>query len=314
MDRRKFLLITSTLLANTAFPVFSGAEDRIRPIRFGLITDLHYANRAPHTGMNRYYAESITKLKECVELMNEQDVDFLIQLGDLKDQGEVPDENETLGFLDAIEEEFRQFKGPRFHVLGNHDHDSISKQQFLDRVSIAGLRHPSGHYSFNKKSYHFVVLDANYTSEGVAYNRGNFDWKDAHVPSDQIQWLKQDLKRNKKPTIVFIHHRLDTPAGLEHMGPNNASSIRDVLDQSENVMAVFQGHHHVGDLRKLNHIHYYTLKAAIEGSGPQNNSYAIVEIDKQLNLHIQGYRKALSQDWSAIVKQLAGPGALQPLG
>lgn len=296
INRRKFIALSTTVLVNTAFSKFSWAEAKFKPVRFGVITDLHYANRAPRTGMNRYYAESLAKLKECVELMNEQEVDFLIQLGDLKDEGEIPNENETLGFLDAIEKEFRLFAGPRFHVLGNHDHDSISKQQFLNKVEIEGLNHSSGYYSFDKQSFHFLVLDANYTAEGVPYNKGNFDWKDAHIPAEQVQWLEQDLKRNQKPTIVFVHHRLDSPLDQQHLGPNNAFAIRELLEQSGNVLVVFQGHHHVGDLRKINDIHYYTLKAAVEGSGAENNSYAIVEVDRFLTTRIQGFRRALSQD------------------
>jgi hypothetical protein len=49
--------------------------------------------------------------------------------------------------------------------------------------------------------------------------------------------------------------------------------------------------HPVAGISKLNNIHYYTLKAVIEGAGPENNNYAIVEIDKDLSVHIKGYRK-----------------------
>ncbi|GAG06588.1 unnamed protein product, partial [marine sediment metagenome] len=41
-------------------------------------------------------------------------------------------------------------------------------------------------------------------------------------------------------------------------------------------------------------IHYYTLKALVEGSGPENNSYATAEVHPDGSITITGYRKALS--------------------
>ena len=55
---------------------------------------------------------------------------------------------------------------------------------------------------------------------------------------------------------------------------------------------VFQGHDHKGDLTKLNNIYFYTLKGLIEGSGPENNCYAIVEIGMDRVIRIIGFRKA----------------------
>ena len=45
-------------------------------------------------------------------------------------------------------------------------------------------------------------------------------------------------------------------------------------------------------------IHYYTLKAVVAGSGPENNAYAIVEVLPDKNIIITGYRKADSKDFS----------------
>lgn len=38
-------------------------------------------------------------------------------------------------------------------------------------------------------------------------------------------------------------------------------------------------------------IFYYTLKAVVEGSGMENNNYAIVEIDEGMTMNIIGFRK-----------------------
>jgi alkaline phosphatase len=69
----------------------------------------------------------------------------------------------------------------------------------------------------------------------------------------------------------------------------NAGEIVEILEKSNRVLAVFQGHHHRGNYSYRNGIHYFTLKAAVEGSIPENNSFAIVEIDRELNIHIKGF-------------------------
>lgn len=297
MNRREFVLTSVSLIGAIPIVGFGITDDSFRPVRFGIVTDMHYADRPAHG--SRYYQQSMAKTAECVDLMNEQKVDFLIELGDLKDQGDHPNETETLQFLDTIEKELRRFNGPLYHVLGNHDADSISKEQFLDHVSNHGFSKALSYYSFDKGSFHFVVLDADYTSQGVPYDHGNFDWRDAYIPEEQLRWLKRDLKKNKKPTIVFAHQQLDSSAFDQKHRINcvsNADAVRKILEESGRALIVFQGHYHRGSFNQINSIYYYTLKAVIEGSGPQNNSYAIVEIGKDRVVKIKGFRRAESKE------------------
>src|SRR5512142_2904709 len=64
------------------------------PLRFGFVTDCHYADADPLT--NRYYRQSTDKLAECVAEMNARQVDFLMEIGDFKDQDPRPAEDRTL--------------------------------------------------------------------------------------------------------------------------------------------------------------------------------------------------------------------------
>ena len=297
MERRKFIETTAFAIGGVGLPGITMAKKKIKPIRFGIVTDIHFAETPDNTALNRYYYQSLEKLTECTDLMNEEKVDFLIELGDLKDQGSPPQEVETLRFLETIEKTFKRFKGSRYHVLGNHDHDSISKLQFLENISNDGFFNALNYYSFTRNSIHFIVLDANYDSSGQEYDHGNFDWTDAYIPEDQIKWLKKDLRLHKKPTIVFIHHQLDSPAieDKRHC-PRNADEVRKILEESGNVSVVFQGHYHKGSVNRINNICYYTLKALVEGSGPENNNYAIVEIGEDYRVRIKGFRKTNSED------------------
>jgi hypothetical protein len=223
--------------------------------------------------------------------MNKQRVDFFVELGDFKDQEYPAVEQKTLSYLTAAEKTFQQFNGPTYHVLGNHDEDSISKTQFLTHVKNTGIGPDHSYYSFDFNGLHFVVLDANYRSDGIEYDRGNFDWSDTNIPPSELDWLTQDLNATAGPAIVFVHQLLD---GTGPVYVNNAEEVRLVLEKSGKVLCVFQGHHHQGSYSYIREIHYYTLKAMVEGSGPENNSYAIVDIRSDRNINIAGYRKAIS--------------------
>jgi hypothetical protein len=226
--------------------------------------------------------------------MNELSADFLVDLGDFKDQDETPVESKTLAHLQHIEKAFSRFGGPRFHVLGNHDMDSLSKAQFLSQVQNSGVQASKSFYSFDIKGLHGAVLDANYSSDGSDYDHGGFDWTDANVPHSQLDWLKQDLASAQSPCVVFVHQRLD---GEGDLFVKNAEEVRTVLEQDRKVLAVFQGHHHEGGYSLTHGIHYYTLKAMVEGPGLENNAYAVVDFDGTGKITLTGYGKAVSKEF-----------------
>jgi predicted phosphodiesterase len=292
ITRRAFLKSSAASLAALSLSCaqFGGSRARPRPTRFGIVTDCHHAD-AEAAG-TRFYRESLDKLSECVELMNAEKVDFLIELGDFKDQGKPPVEQETLSYLEAVENVFAQFEGPRYHVLGNHDLDSISKEQFLARVENTNIAPGRSYYSFDVNRLHCVVLDANYTTDGADYDHGNFDWTDANIPTAELTWLVQDLAATNGPVIVLTHQLLD---GIGSVYVKNADQIRQILESSGKVAAVFQGHHHSGSYSNIAGIHYYTLKALVEGTGPENSSYAIVEVGPDGTIAVTGYRRAESK-------------------
>lgn len=257
-------------------------------LRFGVVTDSHYADI--ETSGTRVYRQSLAKMRECVELMNEKDAEFMIHLGDLKNGA--PDRN--LEHLRLIESEYARFKGPRYHVLGNHDMDSLSKTDFQSVVENTGIASNETYYSFERGAIHFVVLDANFTSDGDGYDRGNFHWTDPNIPEDQLRWLQEDIYSSNRPVVVFVHQLLDSDEGSHYV--NNAAGVRAILERSQNVLVVFQGHQHRGQYNKVSDIHYYTLKAMVEGSGAENNAYAVVDILDDFTVSITGYRKAMSKE------------------
>jgi hypothetical protein len=255
---------------------------------FGIVTDVHYAV-IPDNG-TRKYSQSMDKVKQCVDSMNQKKVDFLIELGDFKDMPTPPDSIAALGFLQKIETAFSRFHGDRYHVLGNHDEDCISKEQFyaIARNSRTSLN--KTYYSFQKGGYHFIVLDACFDSTGHAYDKGNFVWSDSKIPAEELIWLGNELKTSKFPVVVFVHQPLN---GHTKVSVSNGNIVRTMLEESHNVKCVFQGHEHKGGYELINGIHYYTLKGLIEGNFPESNSFAMVTLTNE-NIVIHGYGNAIS--------------------
>ncbi|WP_102408118.1 metallophosphoesterase [Parabacteroides bouchesdurhonensis] len=289
MDRRTFLKKSCGGMVVLSCPGLNMTEKN-KKIRFGLITDLHFARKEKWE--TRYYEQSKQKLQDAITVFNDEKVDFLIELGDLKDQGTPPDKVQTLSFLDEIENTLQTFNGPVYHVLGNHDMDSISKQDYLAHTRNWNDTKGKTYYSFVRDKFKFIVLDGNFNEDSSDYNCGNFQWTKAMIPDDQKMWLQKELENSKYPVIIFVHQLLDAFSGISRdVCILNADEIVQILERSKNVIAVFQGHHHYGHYSFKDGIHYFTMKGMIEGSLPENNSFAVVEIDEDANIYLDGYFK-----------------------
>ena len=266
-------------------------------VRFGMVTDCHYADipyaKRPYPVGDAAYKESAVKLMECVAVMNREAPAFLIELGDFKDAG--PDRASTLGFLKKIESVFAGFKGPRYHVLGNHDFDLLGKQEFLSNISNHGQAKAEPNYSFSFNGVKFVVLDACYNARLEDYRPGNWVWHDANVPPAQLEWLEKELASARGPAVVFCHQCLDPEADPNHLIKNSAA-VRAVIEKSGKVKAVFTGHQHSGRIGAVNGVSYYSLRALVLNSGEEENGYALGELSPSGRIAVTGYRKAVSTE------------------
>ncbi len=257
-------------------------------VSFGMLTDVHYA--AIKDNGTRRYSQSLEKVAQCITTMNQKKVAFMIELGDFKDMPVPPDSKAALGFLEKVETAFSCFRGDRYHVLGNHDEDCISKSQFCSIVKNSHVSQKRTYYSFQKGGYTFVVLDACFDSTSTPYDHGHFDWSDSNIPGIELKWLENELNRSTKPVIVFVHQLL---YGNSKVTIKNAETVRNILEKSKKVKGVFHGHDHKGGYEMVNGIHYYTLKGMVEGIFPESNSFALVSLTKD-TIRIKGYGNAVS--------------------
>lgn len=286
--RRTFLRDGSLVLCAASVvgvpAALRGGEAR-RRVRLGMVTDLHYADK-PAAG-TRHYRETLEKFAEARERFIAAKTDGVVSLGDLIDAAESVEAEQR--DLKRIYREFAEIPGDRRFVLGNHCVSTLTKEEFL-----AGVEQPKSYGSFDLGGQHFVVLDACFRADGVAYGRNNFEWTDANVSAEQLEWLRDDLGRATAPTVVFVHQRLDVEGAY---GIKNAPAVRKILEASRRVVAVFQGHSHKNDHNEIGGIHYCTLVAMVEGTGPESSGYSLLDWYDDGSLRISGFRKQAEYRW-----------------
>jgi len=274
----------SPFLRKTRF-TFPVEESRVKePCRFALASDSHYALKEDLE--DKCYSDALLKMEEFVKTVNPLSCDFAIHLGDFKDEDLVPNEKSTLDYLKKMEREFSKFEGPRFHCLGNHDLDSITKEQFLEIAensniaSKSRIEPDSGHYSFDLKSIRFIVLDANYDEAGNDhFFRKGGDWQKPFIPPKELDWLKNTLENSPHPCVLFIHHPLYAYVKNGHSyHVVNHMEIRAVLEASGKAISVINGHMHEEMFHELNDIRYFALNSMLEGTFVQRNCFYVLEI------------------------------------
>jgi alkaline phosphatase len=77
----------------------------------------------------------------------------------------------------------------------------------------------------------------------------------------------------------------------------NAPDVRKILEESGRVLAVFQGHSHQNDLREVGGIHYCVFRAMVEGSGREQNGYAVANFFADGSIRIEGFRQQKNYEW-----------------
>jgi alkaline phosphatase len=297
------------------------AAQETRLVRFGVITDTHVCDKGDQsnaiavTASPRYFTGGAAKLEAFAQAQNKAGSAFVVELGDFTDNpadGSLAyDKRRALafGFAETAEAKFAQFKGPRYHVFGNHDTDQLAKEDYLTKVSNTDLKLPAGqfYYSYDSNGVHFIVLDASYKKDGAAYSGvpaagasgSNYTWDDANVPATEMDWLKADLAATKLPTVVFSHQELNPQELVEAGFDTNhiikqAAEIRGLFEKSGKVLAVFSGHYHDGGFQVVNGINYVVLQAnaAYGNDASYHNQFATVDVStadrKNYRIAVQG--------------------------
>jgi len=255
-------------------------------ISFGVFADVHYMIDVD-SGDIYCNKDGDAKLIDIIEEFNKRNLPMAFELGDfIYYCGEVYDEAKHLEALIEIDSIFKNFKGKRHYVLGNHDLDIFTKAAWLSAIEREGLNY----YSFDKRGWHFIILDTMYKADGTDAEKGQlggFEGNELYISQTELDWLKNDLlKSQMKPTVVFTHVNLYIPDHWEH-AVRNAIDVRDVLEKNGNVQLVVQGHYHPGRVTQIwNGIHYFGMKAITE-EVDSDNAYSIITVRRDGGIVIE---------------------------
>lgn len=251
LSRRGFLAGTGGSLLLPFLSRVEKAASAKKPLRLGLIADLHHGLEP--TAQRR--------IEEFIEKATTTHADGVIQLGDFNFG---TDEN-----IPCMET-WNRFRGDRFHVLGNHDMDKLDKAAVQDFWGM-----DRRYYSFDRGEFHFVVMDRNHirTEDGdVPYAKGNyfsFPKQISYADREQLEWVRADLMATELPIVVFVHQGLGMEDALSADDPREEieSVFRGIqtgkADQDlPGIVACFCGHEHLDRHREKDGIHYVWINSA----------------------------------------------------
>lgn len=276
-------------------------------MKLGVIADCQYAdiNDFRSEEFDRRFRLSTKKLQESIDYFNSQDIDFVVHLGDIIDQG--------VDNLEPLREILESSNHQIYHVLGNHDFyvTTESDPRRNNHTELLNfLNMPAKYYSFEVENIRFIVLDTNevgtieWEPDTPEYQQGlkvlkSEEFKgyiyaknwNGGISSEQLSWLRSVINEatNKNQRIVmFAHHQL-FPENRENMLKKEL--LLEVLENNQNIIAFMNGHNHHGDYGVFESVPCITFKGMVE---TVVNAYAVAEITND-EINIYGYGREISR-------------------
>ncbi|ANM09721.1 MULTISPECIES: metallophosphoesterase [unclassified Rhizobium] len=262
--------------------------------RFGIIADPQYAAIPPHAAMDRYYANSLAKVAEAIEVFNSEELSFVMTLGDVIDR--------SFKSFDDILPIYETLRHEALFLLGNHDF-SVSAGHLSEVAARLGT--PSPYYSFSRHGWRFIVLDGNEVStfappEGHPHRalaakmlaelrargeRNAHPWNGA-LSYEQFAWLGDEIASAAAAgeKVIVMNHYPVYPAGEHDMW--DCDHIVALLAAHDNVVAYLNGHNHAGNYGKVGACHFVNFKGVVDTES--ENAFAIVDVHPD-RIEIRGF-------------------------
>ncbi|MFC1762601.1 metallophosphoesterase [Planctomycetota bacterium] len=228
------------------------------PMAITLLADIQYGDE-PVKGLLHYRAAQ-RKLAEAVADLNQQDLDFAVQVGDLLD-GYPEDPNRSLQDFETIFPILQGLTVPCYHVVGNHC-ITVGRETLLQRLGLKRAYYDFTHPAL--PGWRCVVVDGTEAGNG-------------QIGPIQLAWLRATLTRaaaQREQVLCFCHFAV-APEAARH-GMTDPEPILEVLDETGCVRAWFAGHDHGGGYAERRGVHHVTLHGMIETAS--ETSYAVLEI------------------------------------
>ncbi|MBI5171372.1 MAG: metallophosphoesterase [Candidatus Obscuribacter sp.] len=226
------------------------ASGSVPQVSFAYLEGAHLATGMPDN--IRLLAESQLFLQNALKTINQEGVDFVLFGGD-QVEGPGRDETHWQLFIDVAQ----VLNAPWYFIMGEQD---ISGPIPVDKMRTygpdlkgRGLNSPDTYWSLDPVSgLHLIGLDTARANSNTG-----------EIKSQQLEWLKEDLKKNSgKFTVVASHHPLLPPPPYDSGPPweeyivSQGAQAREILGSSRDVRLVLSGHVGANKIQKERDIWY----------------------------------------------------------
>lgn len=247
-----------------------------------VFSDVHYLDRKYH-GTRKLTDYCIPLLDELTRRINDEiKPDVCICLGDIiQDTLNHDDDLKNMRF---IWKKLNKINVPFYTCIGNHDLKMMNSRKEVEEV----LGYKNATFSKDIEGYHLILMSTEVRNE-LGHEHGGI-FKTQYMSDEDIEWLKEDLKNNKLPAILFTHYGIaeDNMKGNYWFEEDqdgallkNRKEIKEII-KNNNVIAVINGHQHWSKQIIEDNINYYVVGSLIENikdDGIPDGVYFIFDID-----------------------------------
>jgi 3',5'-cyclic AMP phosphodiesterase CpdA len=179
------------------------------------------------------------------------DPDFVMCVGDLI-HGYTSDTLSLHAQWDTLIGMVEKLACPYYYVAGNHD---INNE--VDRAIYEARTGVKRYYSFDYANSHFIILD----------NTMTYWTPPQEMDEEQMQWLKNDLEKNKGAENIFVFYHI--PTYLYALQSDTIEPLMELFDEY-GVRTVFTGHHHQYSYYNRNATEYINVGSSGGGMDTQD--------------------------------------------
>lgn len=206
------------------------------------LTDIHYIGMADHTCKieKRKTKQALDLIQKVYQSVDRNQIDLVILLGDLVDNGKAPGADEDLSALNV---ELKKLGKPIIVVPGNHDSDPQTVFQIFN--DYEGLHKVNG-YQIITFTDRYAEDDS--TERNMTVMRDTFSKADPELP------------------VIVLQHNPVYPH-IDSNYPYNVKNAREVMQfySEQNVILSISGHLHSGmELSSKDSVGYLTCPALCE--------------------------------------------------
>lgn len=259
-----------------------------------VFSDIHYLDKRPEKldfNLSRKLTQySVEITEQLINRINEYKPDVTICLGDLIE--DTFNHDKDIVNYTYIWNKLKNIQVPFYCVIGNHDLRTMKSRREIEEI----MNYENATFSFDSNGYHFIILTTDIRKD-LGKNDGGI-YKAQCMSENEIKWLKEDLKANKLPCIIFTHFGLaeDKLIGNYWFEENaedglmkNRKEIKEIIKADNNVIAIFSGHQHWTKQLKEEEKNYYVVGSLTDNTdmlGIPDGIYLEVEIENR-NMKIQ---------------------------